>query len=230
MAIVIPLLPFEKYIVAHAIFCVIGFLGLLPLGALLARYTRTFSPKWYTAHWIVQFAIAGPVIIIGVSLGFHSVVLAQSGGANDMHKQSGVAIFVLYLAQLAFGASIHYYKPKAWAKGQGRRPYQNYFHAVTGLLIIALAMFQVRTGFRTEWHLQTGRPQISNGANVFWYIWIILLVVAYFAGVLLLVPRQFRQEKEGMERGNDGSSTELTKQTGAHKTEPSVAASDVKNA
>ncbi len=57
MAIVIPLLPFEKYIVAHAIFCVIGFLGLLPLGALLARYTRTFSPKWYTAHWIVQFAI-----------------------------------------------------------------------------------------------------------------------------------------------------------------------------
>lgn len=228
-----------------------------------------------------------------------------------MHKQSGVAIFVLYLAQLAFGASIHYFKPKAWAKGQGRRPYQNYFHAVTGLLIIALAMFQVRavftvslelrgapapelllrttlpahglrsdprpsfmihirsgadmlttlpdrsarpqvrTGFRTEWHLQTGRPQISNGANVFWYIWIIvstlfgprvpgeeevltdlmqLLVVVYFAGVLLLVPRQFRQEKEAMERGNDGSSTELTKQTGAHKNEPSVAASDVKNA
>ena len=55
--LVIPLLPFEKYIIAHAIFCVIGFLGLLPLGALVARYTRTFTPKWYTAHWIIQFAI-----------------------------------------------------------------------------------------------------------------------------------------------------------------------------
>ena len=59
-SLVIPLLPFEKYIVAHAVFSVIGFLGLLPLGALLARYTRTFSPKWFKAHWIVQFAIGAP--------------------------------------------------------------------------------------------------------------------------------------------------------------------------
>lgn len=79
-----------------------------------------------------------------------------------MHKQSGVAIFVLYLAQLAFGASIHYYKPKAWAKGQGRRPYQNYFHAVTGLLIIALAMFQVRAVFTVSLELRGGtRPRAS---------------------------------------------------------------------
>ncbi|KAI0745649.1 hypothetical protein C8Q76DRAFT_604670 [Earliella scabrosa] len=229
MALVIPLFPFEKYIIAHAIFCVIGFLGLLPLGALVARYTRTFTPKWYTAHWIIQFAIAGPVIIIGVSLGFHAVVLAASGGANDVHKQWGVAIFVLYLAQLAFGATIHYWKPKAWAKGQGRRPYQNYFHAVSGLLIIALAMFQVRTGFRSEWPAQTGRGPISNGANVFWYVWIILLSIAYFAGVILLLQRQFRQEQDARQRNEIGSSTELTKQPMAHEAEPS-AASEVKNA
>ena len=101
----------------------------------------------------LTFLTAGPVIIIGVSLGFHAVVLAASGGANDVHKQWGVAIFVLYLAQLAFGATIHYWKPKAWAKGQGRRPYQNYFHAVTGLLIIALAMFQVRAVLRVSFRV-----------------------------------------------------------------------------
>ena len=55
--IVIPLVPFEKYIIAHAIFCVIGFLGFLPLGALLARYTRTYTPAWFTAHWICQLAL-----------------------------------------------------------------------------------------------------------------------------------------------------------------------------
>ena len=88
--------------------------------------------------------IAGPVIIIGVSMGIRAVVLAQSGAINDVHKQWGIAIFVLYLAQLAFGASIHFFKPKAWARGTGRRPFQNYFHAVTGLLLIAFAMFQVR--------------------------------------------------------------------------------------
>ena len=77
-------------------------------------------------------------------MGIHAVVLAVSGPVNDVHKRWWISIFVLYLAQLAFGASIHFYKPAAWAKGHGRRPYQNYFHAVTGLLIIALAMFQVR--------------------------------------------------------------------------------------
>ena len=55
--LVIPLLPFEKYIVGHAVMCVIGFLGLLPLGAITARYTRTYTPQWYSAHWIIQFAI-----------------------------------------------------------------------------------------------------------------------------------------------------------------------------
>ena len=62
--IVIPLLPFEKYIICHACLCVIGFLGLLPLGALVARYTRTFSPYWYTAHWIIQFAIGTSILLL----------------------------------------------------------------------------------------------------------------------------------------------------------------------
>jgi len=52
-----PLLPFQRLVVAHAIFCVVGFLLLLPGGALLARYLRTFSPKWFTGHWLIQFAI-----------------------------------------------------------------------------------------------------------------------------------------------------------------------------
>ena len=190
--LVIPLLPFEKYIIGHAVLCVIGFLGLLPLGALLARYTRTYSPAWFTAHWIVQFAIgasrsapppagptlylmahsapvlahlldaltpvlltAGPIIITGVALGIHAVVLAQSGGTNDVHKRWGIAIFVLYLAQLALGATVHFYKPRAWAKGEGRRPLQNYFHAVFGLLIIAFAMFQVSVCVNYARHVST---------------------------------------------------------------------------
>ncbi|KAI9061724.1 hypothetical protein FKP32DRAFT_1677918 [Trametes sanguinea] len=194
-AIAIPLFPFEKYIIAHAIFCVIGFLGFLPLGALLARYTRTYTPSWFTAHWICQLALAGPTIIIGVSLGIHAVNLAESGPVNDVHKKWGITIFVLYLVQLAIGLTIHYVKPRAWASGRGRRPVQNYFHAVFGLLIIAFAMFQVRTGFRSEWPAQTGRGSVGNGANGFWYFWIIFISVLYFAGLGFLF-RQFKQERE----------------------------------
>lgn len=52
-----PLLPFEKYIVAHALISMLGFLVFLPLGALTARWVRTFSPVWFTLHWIIQFGI-----------------------------------------------------------------------------------------------------------------------------------------------------------------------------
>ena len=53
----IPLLPYEKYIVAHAILCMIGFLILLPFGALIARLMRTFSPFWFKLHWFIQFCL-----------------------------------------------------------------------------------------------------------------------------------------------------------------------------
>lgn len=56
-AVSVPLLPYQKKIIAHGILCVIGFLGLLPLGALVARYFRTFTPVWFQAHWIIQLAL-----------------------------------------------------------------------------------------------------------------------------------------------------------------------------
>ncbi|KAI8992905.1 hypothetical protein BD414DRAFT_482655 [Trametes punicea] len=218
--IAIPLLPFEKYIVAHAIFCVIGFLGFLPLGALLARYTRTYTSSWFTAHWICQLALAGPTIIIGVALGIHAVNLSGTGAVNDVHKKWGIAIFVLYLLQVAIGLTIHYVKPRSWASGRGRRPVQNYFHAVFGLLIIAFAMFQVRTGFRSEWPAQTGRGSVGNGANVFWYFWIIFISALYFAGLAFLF-RQFRQERAAQREGAMKDSPEMKPMSSS--SEPSMA-------
>jgi hypothetical protein len=53
----IPLQYYEKLIVAHAILCVIGFLAILPAGALFARYLRTVSPRWFKGHVILQAAI-----------------------------------------------------------------------------------------------------------------------------------------------------------------------------
>ncbi|KAL6303522.1 hypothetical protein BKA93DRAFT_818015 [Sparassis latifolia] len=186
------LLPFEKLIVAHGIICVIGFLVLLPAGALLARYFRTFTTKWFKAHWIVQFAFGGVIILVGWGLGIAAVQQSFSGHFNDDHKKWGLALFVLYILQIVLGAVIHYWKPGFFLLG-GRRPIQNYFHAVFGLVIIGLSFYQVRTGYRDEWEISTGRG-ISNAANIVWYIWIVLLPVLYLAGLALL-PRQFKQER-----------------------------------
>jgi hypothetical protein len=181
---------YQKLIIAHAIFCTVGFLLLLPAGALLARYFRTFSHKWFQGHWIVQFALGGSVIFIGVILGIQSVALSGSLHLDDIHKRWGIAIFVLYLAQCGLGAFIHWVKPKV----RRGRPPQNYMHAILGLTIIGLAFFQVRTGFKTEWPNMTGLAPLPYGVDVLWYAWLVILPVLYAVGMAFL-PRQFAQER-----------------------------------
>ena len=92
-------------IIAHAIFCTVGFLLFLPAGALLARYLRTFIPGhiWFKGHAIFQFFIgrhsspapslmayidsaAGPTIFIGVILGVAAVSNAGAAHLDDDHK------------------------------------------------------------------------------------------------------------------------------------------------
>lgn len=188
----IPLLPYQKMIIAHAIFCAVGFLLFLPAGALLARYLRTFIPGkvWFNGHAILQFFIAGPTIFIGIMLGIAAVANAGAVHLDDDHKRWGIGIFVLYIVQCLLGAFIHYVKKK----DRIRRPPQNYFHAIFGILIIALALYQVRSGYNSEWPMTTGRGSLPPGVDVVFWVWVILLPVLYGLGLVLL-PRQYRQEK-----------------------------------
>jgi len=192
----IPLLPYQRMIIAHAIFCTIGFLFILPAGVLLARYGRTtIGPVWFKGHAALQFFIAGPTIFIGVMLGIAAVSKAGAVHLDDNHKRWGIAIFVLYIAQCLLGAFIHYVKKK----DRVRRAPQNYFHAVFGLLVISLAFYQVRTGYNSEWPATTGRDPLPAGVNIFFWIWVILLPVLYVIGVMVFLPRQFRSEKKALE-------------------------------
>ncbi|GAW07028.1 CBD9-like protein [Lentinula edodes] len=167
------LLPFQRLVIGHASMLTIGFLFLLPIGALLARYMRTFTPIWFKGHWIVQFAISGPIIVIGVALGIQAVI--ESGGQhlNDEHKNWGVALFVLYFFQCSLGAFIH------WVK------FKN---------ILGAALYQVRTGYKTEWP-KIGRGPLMAGADYVWYIWVVLLPLLYAIGLAYL-PKQFNQENK----------------------------------
>ncbi|KAJ6529815.1 hypothetical protein B0H19DRAFT_1384902 [Mycena capillaripes] len=195
---------FKSLVIAHGLLCVLGFALCLPAGALLARYLRTSRPWWYTGHWIAQFGLAGPIILIGVALGY-----AASSGfgktAKSAHKacqsiicniisqlnvpqSSGSIILGLYFIQCAVGAVIHFFKPKK-AK---RRPIQNYFHAILGLVVIALGMYQIHTGYDEEVP-NRGLGKLPAGVNVLWIIWCILLVLSYSAGMWLL-RKQYAQE------------------------------------
>ncbi|KAJ7266386.1 hypothetical protein B0H12DRAFT_1258985, partial [Mycena haematopus] len=161
----------------HALICVLGFAVSLPAGAILARYFRTSRPWWYKGHWITQVGIAGPIIVLGVSLGFINL---------------GYAVFFLYVGQCQIGAVIHFFKPK----NAKRRPIQNHFHAILGLTTLALGMYQIRTGYAEEWPKFASLGPVSSAVDVLWILWCILLVGVYAVG-LVYIRKQYAQESAG---------------------------------
>jgi len=213
----IPLFPYQRHIIAHGIIMMLGFLVFLPLGAIVARWVRTFSPMWFTLHWIIQFGIALPLIVTGFALGVTAVNLQElpGGQLNDTHKRWGVALFVLYFVQISFGAIIHFWKPRASLRIQGRT-LQNYFHAILGLFIIGAAFYQVRTGIRVEWPLYAARGPLPNGTNIAWIVWLVIVPLVYFGGVLLFLHRQYAQERANRQGTNSKLSMDEPQRAGTY--------------
>ncbi|KAH8106539.1 hypothetical protein DFH11DRAFT_1638524 [Phellopilus nigrolimitatus] len=185
----------------HALLCSIGFLILLPIGSLVGRYLRTFSGNWFWAHWIIQFLIAGPVIFAGWAMGYMSTAELNTGGHFvDRHKRTGLALLILYIFQLFLGSIIHFFKTPTLLNGH--RPPQNYFHAILGLTIIALAFYQSHYGIKTEWYEATLDSSLVPASAL--HAWIALIVVfwALYAAGLALLPRQYAHEAAS--RKNEG--------------------------
>lgn len=168
--------------------------------------------RWFWGHWITQFIISGPFVLGGIGLGMNLTGKLQTGGHFvDPHKKAGLALLILYLVQLAVGAIIHFVKtPRLMG---GRRPPQNYFHAILGIAIITLAFWQVHYGIVTEWSEATTEIPPPSALRA-WKAWIVVrfirlfigriyelmsifvqvIFVLYFGGLALL-PRQYRQER-----------------------------------
>ena len=86
-----------------------------------------------------------------------------------MTQRLGLVLFIFYVVQVIIGNLIHLFKPKSALR---RRPPQNYFHAFFGILIIATAFYQVRTGYHEEWPEVTGRDPLPKAADIVYYVWI----------------------------------------------------------
>lgn len=152
-----PLRMFEKLIIVHAVFCSFGFIVLLPLGALVARWGRTVIPLWSFYHWTIQVLLCIPLIVVGWSLGYLAVAEQGRRHADDVHKVChiscrlwcyshlkqvfGSVLFALYFLQLCFGTYIHFRKPQYPIK----HPKRNLAHAFVGVVLIALSFYQVKT-------------------------------------------------------------------------------------
>ena len=75
----------DKMLIAHGILTAVGFLVVLPFGALIARYLRTFTPAWFTGHWVFQF-------VFGMCLPrplFKRALTVAHAQVYQYHQQSG---------------------------------------------------------------------------------------------------------------------------------------------
>jgi len=202
-----PLSPLEIMIKNHAILSTVGFLILLPVGVLIARYTRTFTPIWFRAHLVIQLFLSGPVIFAGWYYGYQTTKLLELGNFQDPHEKMGLALLILYVIQLVIGLFTHFVKLRS-PFGPGTRPPQNYFHVLLGLVILALAASQVHYGLYIEWIFATGGVHsIPMSAKSAWIALIVVFWVLYVVG-LALVPRQFSQEKRSRS-GTNAKSDEI---------------------
>ena len=86
-----------------------------------------------------------------------------------MDQRLGLVLFILYIIQVIIGNLIHFFKPKSALR---RRPPQNYFHAVLGLVIIATSFYQVHTGYKEEYPEITGRDGLPKAADIVFYVWV----------------------------------------------------------
>ncbi|KAJ7727002.1 hypothetical protein DFH07DRAFT_757882 [Mycena maculata] len=190
-----PLSPIEIKARNHALVSSIGFLVLLPLGVLLARYARTFTRTWFWGHATMQFIISGPVIFAGWAMGYRLSGELGSQTLLDRHQKIGIALLALYVTQLLLGTIIHFFKMSSLFRGH--RPPQNYLHVALGLAILALAAYQVHYGITIEWYFAFGDENpVTDHAMHAWLALIIVFWVLYFLG-MAFIPRQFKSEAEG---------------------------------
>lgn len=79
----------ERYVHAHAYLLTAGFLFFLPMGVLAGRWGRVISPVWFKVHWILNLAVAAPIIALGWLMGPISVWQHDGPHFSDPHKVCG---------------------------------------------------------------------------------------------------------------------------------------------
>lgn len=178
-----------KTVHAHAFLLSFGFLFLLPLGVLAGRWGRTISPVWFKVHWILNMAVAAPVIALGWILGPIAVWQHGVGHLDDAHKICGFIILGLYGGQVLLGRYIHQKRVEKVESGvpiKSHHPLLNVGHVAFGLLFIASAFFQVRSGLN-KLQYEPEETSFVMGYRKVWAIWSVvsLFILAWRHGSLL---------------------------------------------
>ncbi|KAH9026561.1 hypothetical protein EDB84DRAFT_1579770 [Lactarius hengduanensis] len=159
----------------HGALCTVGFLLVLPSGALVARYAQaTGSPRAFLLHRLLQFGVAG-ASITGGSLAY---LFMENHGSSMAHKVGGVGLVLLYVVQCAFGSWVHR------IPAESRTGARSALLAGLGGAIVLLAFFETWLGL------------ISAGRSTLVWSALLLTVPALYVVGVMTVQRRFGSVKE----------------------------------
>eukprot|EP01018_Ginkgo_biloba_P007678 Gb_30013 [translate_table: standard] len=125
----------------HGVLNVVGWGILLPIGAMIARYLRSFKhadPAWFYLHAFCQtsgyiLGVAGSAI--GLKLGSYS-----KGIVFSQHRNIGISLFIVGTLQVL----ALLLRPK---KRHKFRKYWNVYHHTIGYAVIVLSVVNIFKGF-----------------------------------------------------------------------------------
>ena len=152
----------QRALVAHGILCMAALLLFTPAAALIARW----KPESLAAYTILQVACAGATLLLGLV----AAVRAAPAHLDDTHKQVGVLLALLYVGHSVLGMYVS--RVASPAKGTGVAS------VMVGAGVIAVALYQTRTGLTTEWVATTGTSSLS-ALQAMWWIALFVSHVLY---------------------------------------------------
>ena len=153
----------SRLLALHGALMTLAFGILLPLGALVARLTRTYTRSWIVAHKAVQMYAGAPAVVLGLTAAIGGVGGRGARHIHDSHQAVGVLLVTLYVVQVGLGVYIHG-RPKVVA-----HPVRNIAHVALGLGVVGLGLAQVRAShnfYRISIRLTQALPaQVRSGLH-----------------------------------------------------------------
>ncbi|KAI9510101.1 hypothetical protein F5148DRAFT_1147824 [Russula earlei] len=128
---------------AHGILASVAFLIIVPLGVLIPRYLRTFSNRWWWAHWLINLLVAAPLIFAGWAMAKSANNISQ---LSENHHSPVYCAISVWRGHPFRSHPVPLHPPSATP---------NYLHAGLGLLILALAGYQTHDGLYHQWEYAT---------------------------------------------------------------------------
>ncbi|KAI5822612.1 hypothetical protein K523DRAFT_256669 [Schizophyllum commune Tattone D] len=186
----------SRLLALHGALMTLAFGILFPMGALVARLTRTSTRSWIVAHKALQMYAGAPAVVLGLTAAIGGVGGRGARHIHDSHQVVGVLLVTLYVVQVGLGVYIHG-RPKVVA-----HPVRNIAHVALGLGVVGLGLAQVRSGLH-EWDSHMPSMMVSDWAYPMHGAWVALCVLLYVVGFCLL-PRQFAQERASKSEGAMG--------------------------